>query len=167
MAYGHLSHNGNLYHGYINTPWMDWWPSPIFCANALLTMADMNNKDHPNKNAIEPTRIGISAAEMAVHQDISGPNQQEIKNGDLTHHFGVFCGAIGMFGDFTIPSTSILRLENRICKVLLSRVNWGVKPGKMKKQRQNTGETKKKYETTMMYAILCTDRGEESMADRS
>jgi hypothetical protein len=72
-----------------------------------------------------------------------------------------------MFGDFTIPSTSILRLENRICKVLLSRVNWGVKPGKMKKQRQNTGETKKKYETTMMYAILCTDRGEESMADRS
>lgn len=107
-------------------------------------MANKNNKDHPSKNAIEPTGLGISAAEMAVHQDISGPNQQEIKKGDLTHHLGVFCGAIGMFGDFTIPSTSILRLENRICKVLLSRVNWGVEPGKMKKQRQNNGETKEK-----------------------
>jgi len=30
-------------------------------------MADINNKDHPSKNAIEPTRLGISAAEMAVH----------------------------------------------------------------------------------------------------
>ena len=43
-----------------------------------------------------------------------------------------------------LPSLQLVsRGWNRICKVLLSRVNWGVKPGKIKKQRQNTGETKK------------------------